>query len=116
MSPDISSRPRCLVDEDQALIGLLLEDSLADKGIAVVGPFASCSQALRWLGANPGSGDGPDLALADDMLSDGPCLDLARELKRRGVPFAALSGYGAAGGRRSGRRRRILARQAHGPS
>jgi len=29
------------------------------------------------------------------VLSDGPCLELARELKRRGVPFMIYSGADA---------------------
>lgn len=67
---------------------MLIEDHLDDGGFEVLGPMPSCAEALAWLRGNT-----PDLALIDYMLADGPCLDLARELKRRGVPFAVLSGY-----------------------
>jgi DNA-binding response OmpR family regulator len=79
----------CLVAEDQALIAMLIQDQLEESGFGVAGPFASCSTALAWLKSNT-----PALALIDYMLSDGPCRELARELQRRNVPFAVLSGYG----------------------
>jgi DNA-binding response OmpR family regulator len=78
---------RCLVVEDQALIGMAIEAYLEEIGCAVE-PLASCAAALAWLDANT-----PDLAVIDFMLRDGPCIDLARELKRRGVPFVIYSGY-----------------------
>jgi DNA-binding response OmpR family regulator len=84
-----SEPPRtCLVAEDQALIAMLLQDQLEDSGFEVVGPYASCATALAWLRQGT-----PTFALVDYMLSDGPCVELARELRRRGIPFAVLSGY-----------------------
>ncbi len=83
----MSHRPRCLIVEDQALIGMSLEASLEEAGFEVVGPFGRKAQALAWLGA-----DTPELALLDILLPDGSSVELARELKRRGVPFAIYSG------------------------
>jgi DNA-binding response OmpR family regulator len=85
-SPDI--RRVCLVAEDQALIGMLIQDELEEAGFAVAGPFRSCAEALAAL-----RHETPAFALIDYMLSDGPCRDLARELRRRAIPFAVLSGY-----------------------
>ena len=41
--------PQVLLAEDNAAIGLALEDALSDGGYTVVGPFFSCSAALAWL-------------------------------------------------------------------
>jgi DNA-binding response OmpR family regulator len=81
------STQRCLIVEDQALIGLSLEAYLAEAGYDPVGPFATNSEALRAIEA-----DAPDLAILDILLKDGPCTPVVRELRRRGVPFAIYSG------------------------
>jgi DNA-binding response OmpR family regulator len=78
---------RCLVVEDQALIGMAIEAYLEDIGCAVE-PLASGAAALTWLAANT-----PDAAIIDFLLKDGPGIELARELKRRGVPFVIYSGH-----------------------
>jgi DNA-binding response OmpR family regulator len=64
-----------------------LEAYLVDAGYEVIGPFARKAEALRWL-----ENQTPQLALLDVMLTDGSSVDLARELKARGVPFAIYSG------------------------
>jgi CheY-like chemotaxis protein len=76
-----------MVVEDQALIGMSIEASLEEAGFIVVGPFMSNAQALAWL-----EGHTPDVAVLDLMISDGTSLEIARELKSRGVPFAIYSG------------------------
>ena len=88
MSSASDIRRVCLVAEDQALIGMLIQDELEEAGFAVAGPFGSCAEALRAL-----QHETPAFALIDYMLSDGPCRDLAQELRRRAIPFAVLSGY-----------------------
>ena len=80
-------RPCCLILEDQALIGLALEASLEEAGFDVAGPFDSASDALRWLTERK-----PDLALVDVLVRDGTCVSVARELRRKKVPFAIYSG------------------------
>jgi DNA-binding response OmpR family regulator len=79
-----------MVVEDEAIIAMSLEDGLSDKGFEVIGPFSSCAAALASLETAT-----PDLAILDAVLSDGPCLELARELRRRGVPFMIYSGAAA---------------------
>jgi DNA-binding response OmpR family regulator len=76
-----------MIVEDQALIGMSLEASLEEAGFKVVGPFMTSAQAMEWL-----TSDAPELALLDIMLKDGTSLQIARELKSRGVPFAIYSG------------------------
>lgn len=76
-----------MIVEDQALIGMSLEASLEEAGFDVVGPFMSSAQALEWLESGA-----PKLAVLDIMLQDGTSLQVARELKSRGIPFAIYSG------------------------
>ena len=86
--PAPSQGPRCLIVEDQALISMLIEEQVEACGYTVAGPFASCQAALDFLR------DGtPDLAIIDYLLADGPCLELARELASRSIPFVILSGF-----------------------
>lgn len=82
------SQPRCLVCEDQALIGLALESYLEEVGIGVVGPFASCEAALAW--AKTGT---PEFAILDYKFRDGSCTKLAQVLRQRGVPVVIYSGW-----------------------
>lgn len=78
---------RVLVVEDDAVISMAIEAEIADAGHAVIGPFGCCADALGALA------DGrPDAAVLDLRLRDGPCLDLARALRRRGVPFLVYTG------------------------
>jgi DNA-binding response OmpR family regulator len=81
------AQPRCMIVEDQALIGMSLEASLEEAGFEVAGVFMSNAHALQWL-----EGDVPDIAVLDIMIKDGTSLEIARELKSRGVPFAIYSG------------------------
>src|SRR5829696_6946841 len=78
---------RVLVAENDALIGLNLQDELERGGYDVAGPFPTCSEALDWLTANR-----PDAAVLDVHLRDGACVELATELTRLRVPFAVYSG------------------------
>jgi len=80
-------RPCCLILEDQALIGLALEASLEEAGFDVAGPFDHSSDALKWLIERT-----PDLALVDVLVRDGTCISVARELRRKKVPYAIYSG------------------------
>ena len=82
--------PTAMVVEDEAIIAMSLEDGLSDKGFRVVGPFSACAAALAALETTA-----PDVAILDAVLSDGPCLELARALRDRGVPFMIYSGADA---------------------
>lgn len=83
-----ASRRRVLIAENEAIIALELEDGLLAEGFEVVGPFATCAAAERWVGD-----DGRiDAAILDYALGDGPCDQLARDLTRRGVPLILFSG------------------------
>ncbi len=81
------TQTRCMIVEDQALIGMSLEAFLEDAGFEVAGVFMSNAQALQWL-----EDDLPDIAVLDVMIKDGTSVAVARVLKRRGVPFIVYSG------------------------
>jgi DNA-binding response OmpR family regulator len=78
---------RCLVAEDQTLIGMALKAYLEDAGYDVAGPFATSSAALAALDTHT-----PAVAIIDYALKDGCCLVLARVLRDLGVPFLVYSG------------------------
>jgi len=80
--------PRCLIVEDQALIALSIESYLEDIGYETVGPFRSGGEALASLDYHT-----PQAAIIDYSLTDGTCVELARELLRRRIPFVVYSGH-----------------------
>ena len=84
---DTSLRSSCLIVEDQALIGMAIEAYLEDAGF-VPALVSTGDQALSWLASAT-----PQCVILDYQLKDGPCTDLARELRRRGVPFVVYSGH-----------------------
>jgi DNA-binding response OmpR family regulator len=71
-----------LLVEDESFVALTLVMDLEDAGYTVVGPFASCAEAIASL-----SDTMPDMAVLDITLKDGDCRPLARELRRREAPF-----------------------------
>ena len=82
--------PSVMIVEDEALIALSLEEACQDEGFRVMGSFATCVDALTALTSVV-----PDVAILDSALKDGSCLELARELRRRNVPFLMYSGRDA---------------------
>jgi DNA-binding response OmpR family regulator len=66
---------------------MALEAALEEAGFDVAGPFDNSSDALAWLRRRT-----PDLALVDVLLRDGTCVFVARELRRKKVPYAIYSG------------------------
>ena len=84
---DQPSRPAVLVAEPQALPAMWLEDTLAEKGFTVEGPYATCEAAVDALARSE-----PAFAIVSVDLREGPCFSLTCALRRRGIPFAMLSG------------------------
>jgi DNA-binding NarL/FixJ family response regulator len=77
-----------LVAEDETLVGMALEDVLTKAGYTVEGVFGTSSTALQWLERRR-----PDAAVLDCNLRDGPCVELVRELKARGVSILLYSAF-----------------------
>jgi len=87
-------------------VAMLVEDLLGDLGCEVVGPAASAGEAAR-----AAEGEGFDFALLDVNLGDGQTsFEAAEILRRRGVPFAFVTGYGDQGVRPDLRDAPILAK------
>jgi CheY-like chemotaxis protein len=85
--PDKTLAPCVLVVEQNAIIGLSLAEDLEDQGYQVAGPFA-CAGALGWLQSRT-----PELVILDADLQSGSCVELARLLKARQVPFLVFTSH-----------------------
>lgn len=81
-----------LVVEDEPLIGILLEDMIAELGAVFVGPFVGLPEALAAAAL-----DDFDVALVDLNLHGERADEVARLLAKRGIPFAVASGSPEAG-------------------
>lgn len=81
---------RIMVVEDEALIGMIIEDVLRAAGYEVIGPAARVSEAMALLQRDPP----PDAALLDVNLAEERSIPLAKVLRARGIPLAFCTGYG----------------------
>ena len=81
--------PLVLLVEDQMLIAMDAEETLADCGAPRVIVASSSAQALAKLAASQ-----PDIAVLDVNLGQETSIPVARELARRNIPFVFASGYG----------------------
>lgn len=79
---------RIMVVEDIFDLAMELERILQRAGAKVVGPFPTSAAALDSLRQRA-----PDCAVLDVNLGEGNSLDLARDLRTRGVPFLFFTGY-----------------------
>lgn len=79
--------PLVMIVEDEALIAWDLADACEDEKLRIAGPFTSCAEARHFLTAQM-----PDAAILDALLTDGSCLQLALDLRKRGVPLVIYSG------------------------
>lgn len=89
MTSPILAGLRVLVVEDEFMIAMLIEQTLADNDCVVVGSCSNVSDALQL--AQSGSFD---LAVLDVNLRGEKVYPVAEMLERRGIPFVLLSGYG----------------------
>lgn len=83
---------RILVVEDEAVIGILIEDMLLELGCGRVDVASSVTCALDIL-----EGSSPDYAFLDINLNGTKSYPVADVLKSRGIPFVFLSAYGTHG-------------------
>ena len=81
---------RVMIVEDEALVAMVVTETLATLGCSVVGPFSRCSDALAAIEA-----DEIDAAILDVNLHGEMVYPLADLLTQRGVPFIFVTGYGA---------------------
>jgi two-component sensor histidine kinase/CheY-like chemotaxis protein len=83
-------RPRVLVVEDEALVAMMIKETLAEFGFHVLGPLSTASEAL--VAAQDGK---VDAAVLDINLGDDLVYAVAEILLARGVPFVFVTGYDA---------------------
>ena len=85
-----TSNRRVLLVEDEALVAMMIQECLAERGHSVLGPISTASEALE--AAKEGDFDA---AILDINLGDGMAYPVAEILSSRGVPFVFVTGYEA---------------------
>lgn len=81
-------KPLVLLVEDEALVAMMVQESLTECGFQVVGPVSTAAEALA-----KARDDRFDAAVLDIGLGDGMVYQVADMLAARGVPFIFLTGY-----------------------
>jgi PAS domain S-box-containing protein len=82
------NNPRVLVVEDEALVGIMMQECLTEFGCQIIGPICTASDALA--AAENGHFDA---AILDINLGDGMVYQVAEILSERSVPFVFVTGY-----------------------
>ena len=90
---DLSGQ-RVLVVEDEALVAMLIEDSLLDAGAEVVGTANTVERALAMIEVAMSDG-GLTSAVLDLNLGGQRVQAVADRLLSLGVPFVIATGYGS---------------------
>jgi CheY-like chemotaxis protein len=79
--------PRILVLDDEPLIGIVVEEWLAELGLETAGPVGTAREALELI-----DGGHLDAAILDVTLADGDSYAVAELLRARSIPFAFVTG------------------------
>lgn len=85
-----TDRPRVLLVEDEALVAMMIQETLDEFGFQVIGPISTASEALVAV-----RGSHFDAAVLDINLGDGLVYTVAEILGHRGVPCVFVTGYDA---------------------
>ena len=85
-----ADKPRVLLVEDEALVAMMIQETLAEFGFQVIGPVSTASEAL-----SSARESHVDAAVLDINLGDGLVYTVAEILSKRGVPFVFVTGYDA---------------------
>ena len=78
---------RILVVEDEALIALMLKETLIGAGHTVVGPFSNAERAIEALACEQ-----VDAAVLDLVVQEENGVSVPPVLVRRGIPFLIVTG------------------------
>lgn len=82
---------KVMIVEDEALLGLGLEDEISEAGHTVIGPIPSVRRAL-----DAAAAESPELAVVDlDLHTRQDPIELTRELRAREVPSLVMSSQDA---------------------
>ena len=85
-----ASSPDVLLVEDEALVAMMIQETLIEFGFQVLGPVSTASEALAAARERH-----IDAAVLDINLGDGLVYTVAEILAKRGVPFVFVTGYDA---------------------
>jgi DNA-binding response OmpR family regulator len=91
LGADLKAAPWLIV-EDESVIGMLIEDALAELGLATLGPITRVEKALPLARERPLAGAVLDVNLAGTVV-----YPVAEALLARRIPFLFVTGYGEAG-------------------
>jgi PAS domain S-box-containing protein len=83
-------KPRVLLVEDEALVAMMIQETMTEFGFQVIGPVSTASEALA-----AARNSQFDAAVLDINLGDGMVYTVAEILSKRGVPFVFVTGYDA---------------------
>ena len=89
-APKLVNGNRILLVEDEALVAMMMRDSLVELGFHVIGPFDRADDALACASDEP-----LDAAILDVNLGGDLVYPVAERLTRRDVPFVFVTGYDA---------------------
>lgn len=79
---------RVLVVEDEALIGMIIEDFLGEVGYTVIGPIENLKAAVLLAATEK-----IDVAVVDINIAGGVATAVADNLIERNIPFLFVSGF-----------------------
>ena len=81
---------RIMIVEDEALVAMLLSESVAELGFSVVGPFSKAAAAIAGMKDTP-----IDVAILDINLAGETVYPVASLLREQGIPYIFVTGYGS---------------------
>ena len=84
----VTKTKRVLVIEDEAFVGMMIEDFLGDFGYSVVGPIENLQAAILLAATEQ-----IDVAVVDINISGHVATAVADKLIEREIPFLFISGY-----------------------
>jgi len=87
---EMGPRKRILLVEDETLIAMVMEQTLREFDLDVVGPFGTVHEALEAI-----EYEALDAAILDINLGGEMAYPIARLLQGRKVPFVFMTGYGS---------------------
>jgi PAS domain S-box-containing protein len=89
-SIEVGPRKRILLVEDESLIALMMEQTLRELELDVLGPFGSVDETLEAIAR-----ENVDAGILDINLGGEMAYPIAHLLRARNVPFVFMTGYGA---------------------
>jgi CheY-like chemotaxis protein len=87
---EVGPRKRILLVEDESLIAMMMDQTLRELDLDVVGPFGTVHEALEAI-----EQESVDAGILDINLGGEMAYPIAHILQARKVPFVFMTGYGA---------------------